>query len=149
MEIKKFKEDFVSFEIAKLLKQKGFDWDCWKVYGKDGEKGVDFAMHFTEEQVPTNYFERDYLYLCPTLQVVKKWLFEVHKIYINVYWCYSKQQKKIIYRYDVNRFVESYDEYPAYETYSSKRLSPTSPTSSTEQEALSSAILNSLLILVE
>lgn len=31
------KEAYVSFEIAKLLKEKGFDWDCYAIYGKSKE----------------------------------------------------------------------------------------------------------------
>lgn len=42
-------EDYVSFEIAKLLKEKGFDEECQQYYG-------------------------DYEYPCPTLQMAMKWL---------------------------------------------------------------------------
>lgn len=78
-------EDYVSFETAKLLKEKGFDAECDYLYvngdiiraqgGKcnwnDGE------MLFT-----------DYKNECsaPTLQMAMKWLREVHKIVINIGW---------------------------------------------------------------
>ena len=50
-------EDYVSFEVAKLLKEKGFDEECQKYYG-------------------------DYKYPCPTLQMAMKWLRKVHEIFI-------------------------------------------------------------------
>lgn len=52
-------EDYVSFEIAKLLKEKGFDSECQQYYG-------------------------DYEYPCPTLQMAMKWLREIHRIDIEV-----------------------------------------------------------------
>lgn len=52
-------EDYVSFETAKLLKEKGFDEECQKYYG-------------------------DYKYPCPTLQMAVKWLREVHHWHIFV-----------------------------------------------------------------
>ena len=52
-------EDYVSFETAKLLKEKGFDEECQEYYG-------------------------DYEYPCPTLQMAMKWLREVHKTEIRV-----------------------------------------------------------------
>ena len=50
-------EDYVSYEISKLLKEKGFDEECQKYYG-------------------------DYKYPCPTLQMAMKWLRKVHYIFI-------------------------------------------------------------------
>lgn len=52
-------EDYVSFETAKLLKEKGFDEECQKYYG-------------------------DYKYPCPTLQMAMKWLREEKHYYIQV-----------------------------------------------------------------
>lgn len=52
-------EDYVSFETAKLLKEKGFNGECQTFYG-------------------------DYKYLCPTLQMTMKWLREVHNIHIEL-----------------------------------------------------------------
>lgn len=52
-------EDYVSFETAKLLKEKGFDEECQQYYG-------------------------DYKYPCPTLQLVMKWLREVHSYNIEI-----------------------------------------------------------------
>ena len=76
-------EDYVSFEIAKLLKEKGFD-----VYG-DGSYGTATEIH--REYSPVGKI-RDCStsmpartgYPAPTLQMTMKWLREVHHYYIQV-----------------------------------------------------------------
>ena len=62
-------EDYVSFETAKLLKEKGFDWECEtrKFYPEP-----DYDQESTDG-VST-----------PTLQMAMKWLREVHNIHIAV-----------------------------------------------------------------
>ena len=78
-------EDYVSFEIAKLLKEKGFDCACEVWYSEytsqfGGEKytSIEFDNH--------NRFKDTYKFICyaPTIQMVMKWLREVHKIHISV-----------------------------------------------------------------
>lgn len=76
-------EDYVSFETAKLLKERGFDWDCKQVYDlvrpqscADGKMYDNFP-----DKNPNAYSE---LVSAPTLQMAMKWLREVHKIEIRV-----------------------------------------------------------------
>ena len=63
-------EDYVSFETAKLLKEKGFDEYTAMVYNQNGSF------------IPNGAIEDTYqtFYSAPTLQMVMKWLREVHKI---------------------------------------------------------------------
>lgn len=75
------KEDYVSFELAKLLKEKGFDWGCYKVYNTEGVVGISTVI----EDVPTNYKNRDYYFLCPTIQMAMKYLREVHNLFIEIH----------------------------------------------------------------
>lgn len=63
------REQYVSIETAKLLKDKGFDWGCYKVYNKEGVVGISTVI----EDVPTNYKNREYYFLCPTQQMALKW----------------------------------------------------------------------------
>ena len=79
------KEDYVSFEIAKLLKEKGFDTLCtvWYAeytsqYNNDTYNVIQYDDH--------NRFEKGYkfLFYVPTLQMAMKWLREVHNINISV-----------------------------------------------------------------
>jgi len=75
-------EDYVSFEIAKLLKEKGFDVKCeycYAEFSKDDIKVIGlspakFAQSLKEDRYP---------YV--TLQTAMKWLREVHGIHINVF----------------------------------------------------------------
>lgn len=76
-------EDYVSFETAKLLKEKGFDWDCKQVYDlvrpqscADGKIYDNFP-----DKNPNAY---DELVSAPTLQMAMKWLREEHHLFIGV-----------------------------------------------------------------
>ena len=80
-------EDYVSFETAKLLKEKGFDEMCQKVYMNNGQllwaqifiEGESFVDNKYIEVVANyndwiTYTQGEYAYLCPTLQMAMKWL---------------------------------------------------------------------------
>jgi len=66
-------EDYVSFETAKLLKEKGFNEATFDDYD---EKGTQWF-----EEVLVNHNSRGGV-ACPTLQMAMKWLREVHNLYI-------------------------------------------------------------------
>lgn len=72
------KEDYVSFEVAKLLKEKGFDEPCRSYYiGSSGR-----YSRCTVE-IKTNDCRDDEI-LRPTLQMACKWLREVHNVSIEI-----------------------------------------------------------------
>ena len=73
-------EDYVSFETAKLLKDKGFDERLLTFYITDKAKkeGYFQIMAFTDDKIDNNHSGQ--CYLAPTLQMAMKWLREVHKI---------------------------------------------------------------------
>jgi hypothetical protein len=72
-------EDYISFETAKLLKEKGFDKKCFTVYNNDG-KFYDTRYGIAPSiEIPA-----------PTLQMAMKWLREVHKIEIWVHYDIDK-----------------------------------------------------------
>lgn len=90
-------EDYVSFETAKLLKEKGFDAKCRYVYLDTGMRVA--AQIFMEGESSVNnddiesvvkyndwitYTQGDYAFLCPTIHTAMKWLRELHKIHIEV-----------------------------------------------------------------
>lgn len=73
------KEDYVSFEIAKLLKELGFDWECLGTYSTgDKELTISSECHYS------NDLNDDMFIAAPTLQMVMKWLRKTHKIFFNV-----------------------------------------------------------------
>jgi hypothetical protein len=70
-------EDYVSFETAKLLKEKGFDEPVLKFYDHKGEVA---ELYYR----PQNKSITGDTYKCPTLQMAMKWLRDVHKMYMYV-----------------------------------------------------------------
>ena len=76
------KEDYVSFETAKLLKEKGFDFKCDKCYAYFADDDIrclnlkypKSAQLLAEDRYP-----------CVTLQMAMKWLREVHNIMVSPY----------------------------------------------------------------
>lgn len=73
-------EDYVSFETAKLLKEKGFDEICLRTYFNDGI----MSRIFTENEEICNRNLLPSIVSAPTLQMAMKWLREVHKLHIAV-----------------------------------------------------------------
>ena len=67
-------EDFVSFNVAKLLKEKGFNVPVWTRYEDDEDKDVIFGDKYNWNNSPMGQTS------APTLQMVMKWLREVHKL---------------------------------------------------------------------
>ena len=69
-------EDYVSFEVAKLLKEKGFD--TFKSYGWDEE--------LFDKEHPRNFSlgfdSKEHWISCPTHQMAMKWLREVYGLHI-------------------------------------------------------------------
>ena len=64
-------EDYVSFETAKLLKEKGFGQLTYACFAPDGEEY--YGYRAVDDDI-----------MRPTLQMAMKWLREVHKIHISV-----------------------------------------------------------------
>ena len=126
------REDYVSFETAKLLKEKGFKEWCYKSYGTAVyHKGV--PISFDEEcelkeeglEYEIEYVEGGYLYdfgcdnrkkdakvwAAPTQATAMKWLREVHKLHIilDIHWLYFANQNG--WMYTISRILENGNEY--------------------------------------
>lgn len=78
-------EQYVSFEVSKLLKENGFDWFTYSYYTKDD---VDEKPYFGRENLcPDNWNGEvdevnDLWFSAPTQQMACRWLREVHNIHI-------------------------------------------------------------------
>ena len=60
-------EDYVSFKTAKLLKEKGFDEECWYWYEEDGyfkDSNDDYGF-----QSNSDHISDDFICSAPTLQI--------------------------------------------------------------------------------
>lgn len=71
--MEQIKEDYVSFETAKLLKEKGFNEDSLFHYDADGDIVARWYSLNMPEDIPVW-----------TLQMAMKWLREVHHIFIDI-----------------------------------------------------------------
>jgi hypothetical protein len=94
---KQITEDYCSFEIAKLLKEKGFKQDCdyatsWYAaeYYKNSAIGEWFEgehqiIEDIDDKCTISYLSDKGIFIpAPTLQMALKWLREVHNWYIDI-----------------------------------------------------------------
>lgn len=72
------KEDYVSFEISVLLKEKGFDWASRLWYNNNGIVSQKYI------EPTNNILGKDEHFPCVTNQMAMKWLRKVHNIFIQV-----------------------------------------------------------------
>lgn len=75
-------EDYVSFETAKLLTEKGFDEPCFAyyyIYNDLEGKCLKLWRKFPRRPANTDYLN------VPTQQMAMKWLREIHGIHIQAY----------------------------------------------------------------
>ena len=112
-------EDYVSFETAKLLKEKGFDESISMVYMSYGNlckcNRYDSIRNSNYNGITKNYFECT----APTLQMAMKWLREAHNIFISIVFCFYPTEKRVTWTPEISTFdsvfPESAIEYNSYE----------------------------------
>lgn len=69
-------EDYVPYEAAKLLKEKGFEWRCHACYDYDKPENLVFLEGISN---PCSI-----IYAAPAPYVAQKWLRETKSIHINI-----------------------------------------------------------------
>jgi hypothetical protein len=103
-------EDFCSYEVAKLLKEKGFDGLCYCHEFTDYEGN--FTTYHTE--YPENWNQSEPCVSIPTLGMAMKWLREIYHLEINITFGFpfidGKQQYK--YFWSIVRVCDNHLEYP-------------------------------------
>ena len=82
-------EDYVSFELAKLLKEKGFDENCRSYWHSSNYFDFDHTKKFIGA--------KDVFLLRPTLQMAMKWLREVHKLSVRPRYDEVEDEKEHLY----------------------------------------------------
>lgn len=101
------KEDFVSYDIALLLKEKGFREKCIATYNLQ-------TLEFNVEEVYQDWTSKwqGYYVSVPTLQMALKWLRDVHHLYIAVgIGCDVDNPKLQFYTPYITQFGETYTDY--------------------------------------
>lgn len=77
-------EYYVSLEVAKLLKEAGFDWKCRGIYVLDSENDPEYVFS-TSNFTNTSKEIEGYIRLsAPTLDVAQRWLRETQKYQVAV-----------------------------------------------------------------
>lgn len=81
--MKQITEDYCSFEISKLLKEKGFDEHCGTAYTTT--EGFPIRIMGSTYSLEKNSDYDEFHYSMPSQSLVLKWLREEHKIHIDVF----------------------------------------------------------------
>ena len=81
-------EDYCSFEVAKLLNEKGFDQNC-ATYYLDGQ----VWRHYHGEVIPKG----KQIYAAPTQAMSMKWLREVYGLHISLEPCYDYDSMHVVF----------------------------------------------------
>lgn len=102
------KEDYVSMEVAKLLKEKGFNEKCNHYWWRhDNETRLDsYNFRFTKEWIEVNNNCYDEVLLAPTLYEAVKWLREKHNIHVVVSPHYSRMYDVIEHEYMIATYFD-------------------------------------------
>jgi len=121
----------VSFELAKLLKEKEFDENCSDYYTQTGNLNSDgwgdiiyeqgFGSGEPDRMLRFNYSDfnknqKETCFLCPTIAEVVMWLYEKHEIWIGVeasddftMFCFRVRKKEVSrLSFDYNSPTEAY-----------------------------------------
>ena len=108
-------EDFVTYEIAKKLKEKGFNEGCYKYYENKTLKWANFPWLETKYNSSSPHTTA-----APTISQVLKWLREEKELHIEIYMCHNCYLYEIYntknYDADLSQKREKYSEIE-YETY--------------------------------
>ncbi len=111
------KEQYASYEVAKLLKDKGFDWVVNTYYCDD----YNYAQHDIIEYKKENYNSHKVHISAPTQQMAMRWLREEKGIYIEfiltVYGTYTFTTFNIpgFNKCSYNAYYEGSEQFNEYE----------------------------------
>lgn len=100
------KEDYVSLEVANLLKEKGFNEYCGAYYHLNWE---DMTEEERFEAAPSHDFrnkDNGYRVGAPTLYEAQKWIREKHDIHIVISSHYSHMYEVIEYEYMIATYFD-------------------------------------------
>lgn len=109
-------EDYISFETAKLLKEKGFDETCrafWKVWDNHTticDCSPSHLFEYCHNSMLEQYNDDEETNTtAPTLQMAMKWLREAHNwtIYISPYWPEGDMRNKLTWYYDIESLIDN------------------------------------------
>lgn len=102
------KDQLISFETAKLAKEKGFDGSCYDCYNIRGMQYSNGWCEYIDDDEIYSPFTRSELIdndsLAPTQSLLQKWLREVHQIVIDLNCTHKNYKKTITYTWNIISF---------------------------------------------
>ena len=100
-------EDFCSFEVAKLLKEKGFDELCIFKYNSEG---VRMKAGVAIDEWQNSELDDDEC-SCPSQAMAMKWLREVHQLHISIKptWALGDMREPCRWEYDIISLATAVD----------------------------------------
>lgn len=107
-------EYYVSLEVAKLLKEAGFDWKCKYAYITTPADD----MPTGEEGIFTEYFENvNWLISAPTFEVAQRWLREVKELNIEISTWPGALWRWVVWKINPDRRIiaSKHQNYKSYE----------------------------------
>jgi len=114
-------ETYVSLEVAKLLKQAGFDWDVQSYYSKLSRTQGRLLWLSCGCRYGENINTNQNRYSAPTLDVAQRWLREVKGIEVYAHVFYDSRDmlnECDVYVYEVNHITKHIEDYiSSYEIY--------------------------------
>ena len=118
-------ECYVSFEIAKLLKEAGFDWECSCYYSVNTLHEPNNGFIHIYKQYKALFYDHNRtkmpVYSAPTLDVAQRWVREVKDIDIYIFPT-TNTKRECVYEWGMKTFgralwVEGQPYTNQYETY--------------------------------
>ena len=133
------KETYCSYEVSKLLREKGFNDKCRGGYHSEFDDNDNPIVMFEEwmaQPYNNDFVDEGFLCSAPTHQMAVRWLREVHKIFICI-------------EFDAPTFVADMYKMDEIDEYGcAKHIPPTIANCKTYEEAVESALKYTLEKLV-
>ena len=111
------KEQLISFETAKLAKEKRFDWKCEMCFLYEENEPQPF-----KNPAPSISNKIEMVYSAPTQSLLQKWLREVHGIHVTSISQYNTNRQFQYYYVTVNGKAVDELEFNTYEEALEKGL---------------------------
>lgn len=92
--------DFVTFEIAKLLREKGYPQSRQNAFAIYNEEGEWYSLARSLDTFDFTFGFNDGVYVCPTTEQVMNWLRDHKKLHINISYTYLRTPT---WRYEVQK----------------------------------------------
>jgi hypothetical protein len=108
------KDELISFETAKLAKEKEFDWRVrWRYQGEDDDV-VGGALYNHNNKEEQELWSTP-LYSAPTQSLLQKWLREECEILVSIYyqhwrWCWRVNYENVEYWSSEDSYEEALEE---------------------------------------